>query len=270
MKKKILTLQTTIFIFDSGLGGITIFNYIKNIFLNINFIYLLDNKYFPYGNKSKNFILQRLIKILQKISLFHNISLAIIACNTASITSLPELKKYFNFPIIGVTPVINLAIAKTKNQVIGFLATNTTLQNYKIRNKIYLLKKKYMIKMISSPKLVFLAERKLLGDKIILSEIKKIFFSWYKLKIFPDTIILGCTHFPLIKDELKIIFPKNIYFLDSKKYIIDKFKKLIQYNKNLLNIKKNILYYTKKNKDTNRIKNIFKNMNFHIFKKFKI
>ncbi|QJC34629.1 glutamate racemase [Enterobacteriaceae endosymbiont of Donacia crassipes] len=269
MKKEFLTSQTTVFIFDSGLGGITIYNYIKNIFLNINFIYLLDNKYFPYGNKSKNFILQRLIKILQKISLHHDITLVIIACNTASITSLPELKKYFSFPIIGVTPVIDLAITKTKNKIIGFLATNTTLQNYKIQNKIHLLKGKYIIKIISSPKLVFLAEQKLLGDKIILNEIKKIFFSWYKLKIFPDTIILGCTHFPLIKNELKIIFPKNIKFLDAKKYIIYKFKQLIKYNKNLSNTKKNIVYFTKIDKNINKIKNIFLKINFHMFKKFR-
>ncbi|QJC35407.1 glutamate racemase [Enterobacteriaceae endosymbiont of Donacia proxima] len=267
MTKNFLTSQTTIFIFDSGLGGITIYNYIKNIFLNINFIYLLDNKYFPYGNKSKNFILQRLIKILQKISLYHDISLVIIACNTASITSLPELKKYFSFPIIGVTPVIDLAIRKTNNKVIGFLATNTTLQNYKIQNKINLLKKKYIIKIISSPKLVFLAEQKLLGYEIILSEIKKIFFSWYKLKIFPDTIILGCTHFSLIINELKIVFPKNIIFLDAKQYIIYKFKQIIQYNKNLSDTKKNIVYYTKINRNISKIKNIFLKMNFHIFKK---
>ncbi|QJC34991.1 glutamate racemase [Enterobacteriaceae endosymbiont of Donacia piscatrix] len=269
MTKKSLTSQTTIFIFDSGLGGITIYNYIKNIFLNINFIYLLDNKYFPYGSKSKNFILQRLIRILQKISLYHDISLVIIACNTASITSLPELKEYFSFPIIGVTPVIDLAIKKTKNKVIGFLATNTTLQNYKIKNKINLLKEKYIIKIISSPKLVFLAEQKLLGYKIILSKIKKIFFPWYRLKIFPDTIILGCTHFPLIINELKIILPKNIKFLDAKKYITYKFKKIIKYNKNLLDIKKNIVYYTKINKDIGKIKNIFLKKNFHIFKKLK-
>ncbi|QJC33813.1 glutamate racemase [Enterobacteriaceae endosymbiont of Donacia provostii] len=268
MKNKILISKTTIFIFDSGLGGITIFNYIKNIFLNINFIYLLDNKYFPYGNKSKSFILKRLIKILNKISLNHNISLVIIACNTASVSSLPQLKKYFNFPIIGVTPVFDLAIKKTKNKVIGFLATNTTIQNYKVQNKINLLRKKYTIEIISSFKLVLLAEYKLLGYKIILNEIKKIFFSWYKLKIFPDTVILGCTHFPLIKKEIQNVFPKKIKFLDAKYFVIHKFKKIVKYNKNLLSKKKNIVYYTKIDKNINKIRNIFLKMNFHIFKKF--
>ncbi|QJC37857.1 glutamate racemase [Enterobacteriaceae endosymbiont of Donacia bicoloricornis] len=257
MKKKFLKSQNTIFIFDSGLGGITIFNYIKNIFLNINFIYLLDNKYFPYGNKSKNFILQRLIKILKKISNNYNITLAIIACNTASISSLPTIKNYFNFPIIGVTPAIDLATQKTKNNVIGFLATNTTLKNNKIKKKINFLSTKYKIKTISSSKLVFLAEKKLLGYKIIIDEIKKIFRSWYNFKIFPDTIILGCTHFPLILNELKIIFPKNIYFLDSKKDVILKYKENIDFNKIKIKKKENIVFYTKKNEYLKQIKLLF-------------
>ncbi|QJC35817.1 glutamate racemase [Enterobacteriaceae endosymbiont of Donacia sparganii] len=270
MKEIFLKSQITIFIFDSGLGGITIYNYIKNIFFNTNIIYLLDNKYFPYGNKSKNFILQRLIKILKKISNSYNISLAILACNTASVSSLPQIKKYFNFPIIGVTPVINLAIQKTKNNVIGFLATNTTLKNSKIQKKINFLNKKYIIKTISSSKLVFLAEKKLLGYKIIIDEIKKIFLSWFTLKIFPDTIILGCTHFPLIINELKTIFPKNISFLDSKKNILLKLKKIINYNEIISSKKKNIVFYTKTNKFINKIKFFFLKKGFTIISKLKI
>ncbi|QJC37445.1 glutamate racemase [Enterobacteriaceae endosymbiont of Donacia thalassina] len=260
--KKISLKQNTIFIFDSGLGGITIFNYIKNIFFNINFIYLLDNKYFPYGNKSSNFILKRLIKILEKISNNYNISLAIIACNTASVSSLPNIRNYFNFPIIGVTPAIDLAIKKTKNNVIGLLATHTTIKNNKIKEKINFLKKKYEIKIISSSKLVFLAEKKLLGYKIVINDIKKIFNSWFNLTIFPDTIILGCTHFPLILNELKIIFPQNTYFLDSKKNIVLKFKKNINSNKTILKKKNNIIFYTKKNKYINKIKILFLNQGF--------
>ncbi|QJC32998.1 glutamate racemase [Enterobacteriaceae endosymbiont of Donacia semicuprea] len=267
MNKILLNSKITIFIFDSGLGGISIFNYIKNFFLNINFIYLLDNKYFPYGNKSQKFIFQRLFKILKKISNNYNISLAIIACNTASVSTLPEIRKYFNFPIIGTTPVINLAVKKTKNNIIGFLATETTLKNSKIRKKINSLNKKFIIKTISSQKLVYLAEKKLLGYKIILNEIKKVFISWYNLNIYPDTIILGCTHFSLIINELRLILPKNIIFLDSKKKIFLKSKKLINYNKLILYSKKNLFFYTKENK---KLKIYFLNQNFKFIYKLKI
>ncbi|QJC38256.1 glutamate racemase [Enterobacteriaceae endosymbiont of Donacia marginata] len=270
MKQIFLRSQNTIFIFDSGLGGITIYNYIKSIFLNINFIYLLDNKYFPYGNKSKNFILQRLKKILKKISNYYNITLAVIACNTASVSSLPIIRNYFNFPIIGVTPVIDLAIKQTKNNVIGFLATNTTLKNFKIRKKINFLNKKYKIKTISSSKLVFLAEKKLLGYKIKINEIKKIFKSWDNFKIFPDTIILGCTHFPLILNELKTIFPKNIYFLDSKKSIILKFKKYLNYNQINVKKKENVVLYTEKSKYIKQIEFLFLKKGFKKISSFKI
>ncbi|QJC33407.1 glutamate racemase [Enterobacteriaceae endosymbiont of Donacia clavipes] len=269
MNKILLNSKITIFIFDSGLGGISIFNYIKNFFLNINFIYLLDNKYFPYGNKSKKFIFKRLFKILKKISNNYNISLAIIACNTASVSSLPKIRKYFNFPIIGATPVINLAIKKTKNNIIGFLATETTLKNSKIKKKIDSLNNKFIIKTISSQELVYLAEKKLLGHKIILDEIKKIFISWYN-HIYPDTIILGCTHFSLILNELKLILPKNIIFLDSKKKIFLKLKKLINYNKLILYTKKNFFFYTQENENIKKIKIYFLNQNFKYIYKLKI
>ncbi|QJC32596.1 glutamate racemase [Enterobacteriaceae endosymbiont of Donacia dentata] len=270
MNKILLESQITVFIFDSGLGGISIYNYIKNFFSNVNFIYLLDNKYFPYGDKSKKFIFNRLVQILKKVSDHHNISLAIIACNTASVSSLPKIRKYFNFPIIGIIPDINLAIKKTKNNVIGFLATKTTLKNLKIKKKINFFNNKFTIKTISSQKLVFAAEKKLLGYKIVLDEIKKIFISWYNLNIFPDTIILGCTHFSLIINELKEIFPSNTIFLDSKKKIFLKLRKLISYNKLILYTKKNFVLYTKENKNIKKVKFYFLNQNFKFIYKLKI
>ncbi|QJC31776.1 glutamate racemase [Enterobacteriaceae endosymbiont of Donacia tomentosa] len=270
MKKNLLESKITIFIFDSGLGGVTILKYIKEVFFNVNFIYLLDNKYFPYGNKSQHFILQRLIQILKKISYYYNISLAIIACNTASVSSFPQIKKYFNFPILGIFPVINLAIKNTQNKIIGLLATDTTLKNLQIKKKIKFFSKNYTIETLSSKKLVFLAEKKLLGYKLILNEIKKIFVSWFNLTKFPDTIILGCTHFPLIINELKVILPKNIKFVDSKKDIIINLINLEKKIKFVSNQKQNIVFYTQQNSYIKKTKLYFLNNGFNSFQEIKI
>ncbi|QJC30081.1 glutamate racemase [Enterobacteriaceae endosymbiont of Plateumaris sericea] len=270
MNKILLKSQITIFIFDSGVGGISIYNQIKKIFPEIYFIYLLDNQFFPYGIKSKNYIFKRCIKILKQISYYYHFSLAIIACNTASVSSLPIIQNYFSFPIIGVTPVINDAINKTNNGVIGIVATKTTLENYSIKKKIKYYSKNYIIKTLSSKKLVLLSEEKIQGLNISLKQIKKIFNPWYKLKNFPDTIVLGCTHFPLIINELKKILPENITFLYSNDYIISEINKIITNNRFSFNIQKNIILYTKHNLKIEKIKKYLFHLGFNVFKKFKI
>ncbi|QJC29641.1 glutamate racemase [Enterobacteriaceae endosymbiont of Plateumaris pusilla] len=270
MNKILLKPKITIFIFDSGVGGISIYNQIKKKFPEIYFIYLLDNQFFPYGIKSKNCIFKRCIKILKKVSYQYHFSLAIIACNTASVSSIPMIQNYFSFPIIGVTPVIKYSINKTNNGVIGIVATKTTLEHYSIKKKIKYFSKNYIIETISSKKLVLLAEDKIQGFNISLKKIKKIFNPWYKLKIFPDTIILGCTHFPLIIDELKETLPKNIKFLDSKIDIISKIQKIITNHKFLFSIQKNFILYTKYTLKIVKIKKYLLNQGFNFFKKFKI
>ncbi|QJC29196.1 glutamate racemase [Enterobacteriaceae endosymbiont of Plateumaris rustica] len=270
MNKILLQNNITIFIFDSGVGGISIYNQIKKFFPKINFIYLLDNKFFPYGIKSKNFIYKRCIKILKKISFHYHISLVIIACNTASVSSFPMIQKYFSFPIIGITPVIKDSINTTNNGVIGIIATKTTLENYYIKKEIKYFQKNYIIEFLSSKKLVFLAEEKIQGLNISLKQIKKIFKPWYKLKKFPDTIVLGCTHFSLIIDELKQILPKNIKFLNSNTYIISEMKKIMVNYKFLFNLQKNIILYTKYTIKIKKIKRYLINQGFNFFKKIKI
>ncbi|QJC28302.1 glutamate racemase [Enterobacteriaceae endosymbiont of Plateumaris braccata] len=262
--------KITIFIFDSGVGGISVYSQIKKIFPEIHFIYLLDNKFFPYGIKSKNYIYKRCVKILKKISYHYYISLAIIACNTASVSSIPIIQNYFSFPIIGVTPVIKDSINITNNGVIGIIATKTTLENYYVKNKIEDFRQNCIIEVLSSQELVFLSEKKIQGLNISLKKIKKIFQPWYNLKIFPDTIILGCTHFPLILDELKKILPKNIKFLDSSIYILSKIKKIITKNKFLFNTQKNIILYTKYTVKIKKIKKYLISQGFNFFKKIKI
>ncbi|MGP1930172.1 MAG: glutamate racemase, partial [Arsenophonus sp. ET-DL12-MAG3] len=119
----IKTTQQTILIFDSGIGGLSIYYEVKRLLPDLHYIYVFDNDAFPYGEKSAEFIIKRIIQIIDQIQKKQTLAIAIIACNTASTVSLPILRAYFKFPIIGVVPAIKPAIKLTRNGVIGLLAT---------------------------------------------------------------------------------------------------------------------------------------------------
>ncbi|WP_168895697.1 glutamate racemase [Enterobacteriaceae endosymbiont of Macroplea mutica] len=270
---KILCLsQLNIFIFDSGIGGLSIFNFIKNKFQNINFIYLLDNAYFPYGNKSKSFIQKRLLKILLTISYKYNITLAIIGCNTASVSSLPYIRRYFNFPIIGISPMFDKAIKTTKNNVIGIIATHTTINNIHIQKKIHFINtnKQYLILSLASQRLVYFAEQKIAGKNNSIKILYDIFDKWYNLPVFPDSIILGCTHFLFIKNELKKVFPRHTIFIDSNHEVLAQLQKIIPPTYQKYYLQKNIFLYTKKTLKIKYLKKYIYNIGFHFTKKIKI
>ncbi|WP_168920564.1 glutamate racemase [Enterobacteriaceae endosymbiont of Macroplea appendiculata] len=270
---KILCLsQLNIFIFDSGIGGLSIYNFIKNKFQNINFIYLLDNAYFPYGNKSKSFIQKRLLKILFNVSYKYNITLAIIGCNTASVSSLPYIRRYFNFPIIGISPMFDKAIKTTKNNVIGIIATNTTINNVHIQKKINLINtnRQYLILSLASQRLVYFAEQKITGKNNSIKILYDIFNTWYHLPVFPDSIILGCTHFLFIKDELKKIFPIHTIFIDSNHEVLLQLQKIIQPTSQKYHLQKNIFLYTKKTLKIKCLKDYIHDIGFHFSTKIKL
>ncbi len=260
-KKKII-------IIDSGIGGLYIY---KNInFYKNNYIYVMDNYGFPYGNKNYLYILNRILNIINYLKKIYKIILLIIACNTASIITYKYIKKKFKFPIIGTFPNIKKSIKKTKNNLILLLGTYITINSSYINNIIINIKKKKIIKIYSS-KLVKISEKKIkFNKKINTNIIKNIIFLKLKKKN-PDTIIIGCTHFGFIKKELKKIFLKKITFIDNIKEIK---KKIIKY-KNLTNNKnkktKNLFFYTKKE----NFKKIFilklkKKYKFNYLKKIKI
>ncbi len=263
-----------IIIIDSGIGGLSILK--KIISIKINYIYIMDNYGFPYGNKNYIYIANRIYKILLFLSKKYNIIFTIIACNTASITILNYIKKKFNFPIFGILPNIKKAIKKTKNNLILLLGTYITINSNYINNIIKKISNKIKIIKLYSSKLVNYAEKKIKYNfKIKNKYIKNIIIKKNKKKINPDTLIIGCTHFSFLKKEFKNIFNKNIYiieYINKIKKKIYKYIKLLNNKKKKIKIKKkNYFLYTKKQKFNNKfikkIKNIYK---INILKKIKI
>lgn len=210
--------KPTVLILDSGFGGLFIYKILQNIFPNIFYLYFFDNKFFPYGERSEAFIIHRVILIITTIFKQYQFDLVIIACNTISVVALKILRTQFTFPIVGIMPEIILSTKYTKNKIIGVLATPRTINNNNLLNLINFFSYQYTILLLGTSKLVRLAESKVYGNSIIQEELKDIFTPWLKLKQFPDTLVLGCTHFSLLKQELIEMLPVVKYIIDSEIY----------------------------------------------------
>ena len=205
----------TILIIDSGVGGLSVYDEIAKLLPTARYLYVFDNAGFPYGTKEESFIIERVVKITQQMADSYPIALAVIACNTASTITLPRLRETFSFPVIGVVPAIKPAAQLTRNGVVGLLATQGTIR----REYTYELIKQFatdcQIEMLGASSLVELAERKLHRQDVNLNEVKAAVMDWLRLPKIPDTIVLGCTHFPLLKEELQQVFPSETIFVDS-------------------------------------------------------
>ncbi|AAO27207.1 glutamate racemase [Buchnera aphidicola str. Bp (Baizongia pistaciae)] len=255
-----MNLKNYIIIFDSSLGGLSIYKQIKKKFPYMNYIYVCDNKNFPYGEKDEIFILKRSIKIISTITKKITTILVILACNTITVTSLTTLKNFFNFPIIGVIPNLNKARKITKNNIIGLLGTKITIHHYYIQNHISLFVPKYKIKLLANNTLVKIAEQKIKNQLISTKNIKFILEPLLKKHNMPDTLILGCTHFSFLKEEIKKIFPKKIQIIDSKVHIPKNISTILA--RNLKTTNNNIAFFSKKIITTKTIHYLLKKYNF--------
>lgn len=204
----------TVLVFDSGIGGLSIYNEIYNKIPYLRYIYAFDNEMFPYGDKSSEFLIKRVSHIIDTIIESYSIDLAVIACNTASTICLPSLRSKFSFPIVGVVPAIKPASIITKNKCIGLLATKATIQRAYTSNLIKEFAPDCNVKLLGLSELAYIAENKLQGIAVDMQQLEMLMQPWLNLPVIPDTIVLGCTHYPFIKDELKLLFP-NTTFIDS-------------------------------------------------------
>ncbi|XBC41752.1 MAG: glutamate racemase [Buchnera aphidicola (Kaburagia rhusicola rhusicola)] len=261
------SMKCNVLIFDSGLGGLSIYKKIKHRFPNVNYVYACDNNEFPYGEKKELFIIKRCFKIISIISNNVNITAVILACNTASITSLLTLQNHFPFPIIGIIPDIEKSVKVTKNKIIGLLATKTTIHHCNIQNKILSFYPNITIKTLHNPELVVMAEKKLKYNFLEIKNIKNILKPWLISPQIPDTIILGCTHFYFLKHEIKSLFLKKTKVIDSNIVIP---KKLCKILKNSIITNKNIAFFSKDIKNNIRLLRLFNKYNFTKFKKLNL
>ncbi len=204
-----------IVIFDSGVGGLSIYQEIKQTMPGLDVIYCSDTAAFPYGAKSEEAVIERTSYCLGELARQYKPSLAVIACNTASTISLPRVRKELSFPVVGVVPAIKTASEHSVKRIIGLLATPGTVERDYTDQLIEDFASDCQVIRVGSGELVHLAEQYLRGQAIQPETLKAVVEPFFRNGQSPDAIVLGCTHFPLLKDALDAVVPESVQWLDS-------------------------------------------------------
>jgi glutamate racemase len=213
-------------IFDSGVGGLSVLHEILRVRPNLSFVYVADNAGLPYGDKTPEWLQHRVSAVIATSLQFYTPKLVVIACNTASTLVLPQIRSEIPWPVVGVVPAIKPAAALSKNRVIGLLATPGTVKRVYTDGLIQDFAKDCHVIRVGSSRLVDLVERKLRGEALPLDELKTICQPFMESTPIPDTIVLGCTHFPLVPAELQAVLP-GIKLVDSGTAIAQRVQTLL-------------------------------------------
>lgn len=205
--------QRPIGIFDSGIGGLTVFEKIKKQLPNEDLIYLGDTARVPYGSKSKEvicrFSLHNVLFLLEK-----KVKAIVVACNTASALALDFLRVYFQIPIIGVIePGAKAAAQKSQNGQIGVIGTQATIRSQAYPQKLKNLDGNIKVFDQACPLFVGLVEQNWLDGPLVIPIIQKYLAPLIQNKI--DTLVLGCTHYPLLAPAIGKVLGDQVAIIDS-------------------------------------------------------
>jgi len=200
-------------LFDSGVGGLTVLRQLQDALPAENLLYLGDTARVPYGTKSERTVI-RYAEACADVLLQHGIKILVVACNTASAFALPALQKKLGIPVLGVVePGARAAAAATRNGHIGVIATGGTINSRAYQNAITRLKPEATVYAQACPLLVALAEEGWtegeVPEKIVAHYLAPL------LNEKMDTLVLGCTHYPLLKPVIRKLCGDSIRLIDS-------------------------------------------------------
>jgi glutamate racemase len=232
-------------IFDSGIGGLTVVKEVNRLLPDEKIIYFGDTARVPYGTKSKETIIQYSLQIAYFL-LRKKIKMLVVACNSASSVSIPTLRRHFHIPIIGVIePGAKAAVTQTKNKRIGITGTLGTVKSNSYKKAIHRYSNNYKIFQQACSLFVLLAEDGW-NKNHIAQAVSDEYLKNLKTQNI-DTLVLGCTHYPLLKDVIQTSVGKKVKLIDSGvetakevKYILEK-KKLL--NKHKLTKREHSIFY---------------------------
>ncbi|MBP6913098.1 MAG: glutamate racemase [Candidatus Levybacteria bacterium] len=199
-------------IFDSGVGGLTVLSEIEKLLPEENFIYLADQAFAPYGKRTISELQER-TKRVSKFLIEKNVKLIVVACNTASTSSIKYLRKNFPVPFIGVVPVIKTLASVSETKKTAVLATPITTKSIYLDLLISEFGQDITVYKVGDTGLEGIIEKGDLSDPKISIILKKHIDPLKKLGV--DTIALGCTHYPFLRDALQKTAGENVKILDS-------------------------------------------------------
>ena len=204
-------------IFDSGVGGLSVVREIRGLLPDLQMTYVADDNFRPYGEKTETELKARLSGLLPILTETVDPDIIVIACNTASTTALNNIRAVVDRPVIGVVPAIKPAAEISRTKTIAVLGTPGTVRRKYVDSLIENFAADCHVILQGSVNLVDIAERKLAGEAVPLD--------WIKSEIAPmfegrrgadiDAVVLACTHFPLLRDELKASVKQSVRWIDS-------------------------------------------------------
>ncbi len=238
-----------VLVFDSGVGGLSVVQSVLERLPGVRIVYVADDAAFPYGTKSPEVLRQRVLDVVLPQQQVYRPDLVVVACNTASTMVLPDLRSRLTIPVVGVVPAIKPAAAQSRTHCIGLLATPATVNRPYTDQLLRDFAHNCGVVRVGSSRLVEIAEDYLRGDSVDEREVAQIVrplfasqFSAGEVAHWPqgpsdhtdnhphtmvDVVVLGCTHFPLLRDLLVRIAPRPMTWIDSGAAIASRVEQLL-------------------------------------------
>lgn len=205
----------SVLVFDSGLGGLTVLREVARQRPDLHLHYAADDAAFPYGRLDNETLVRRVVDVIGRLIERFDPTLVVIACNTASTLALPALRKRFAIPFVGTVPAIKPACARSKTKRVSVLATPGTVKRDYTHTLVHDFGGGCQVELVGSEQLASIAEAVLRGesvaDDVIAAEIRPCFIDG---PARTDTIVLACTHYPLIIDRLERLAPWPVAWVD--------------------------------------------------------
>jgi glutamate racemase len=214
-----MSASQTILVFDSGLGGLTVLREIVKARPDARYIYVADDAFFPYGHHGEEQIIARVVPLIGELITAHAPDLILIACNTASTLVMSHLRAAYTVPFVGTVPAIKPACARSKTKRVSVLGTKGTVKREYTQGLIRDFAQGCQVTLVGSADLAALAEAALNGgdisDEAITAEIAPCFVEdGGDSSVRTDTVVLACTHFPLLMDRLVALAPWPVDWID--------------------------------------------------------
>lgn len=208
--------HSTILVFDSGLGGLTVLREIVKARPDASYVYVADDAFFPYGLHSEDEIIARVVPLVGELISAHAPDLVVIACNTASTLVMSHLRAAYPVPFVGTVPAIKPACARSRTKRVSVLGTKGTVKREYTQALIRDFAQGCEVKLVGSAHLASLAEAALRGETIsdqsIRDEILPCFVEDEIART--DSVVLACTHYPLLLDRLIELAPWPVEWID--------------------------------------------------------
>ena len=205
-----------ILLFDSGMGGLTVASAVAKQLPEAHLIYSADNAGFPYGAWKEKPLVERIRRVMGALIERAKPDVVVVACNTASTIAIADLRANFTQPLVGTVPAIKPAAAQTKSNIIGVLATPGTVNREYTHSLIHTYAYHCKVFLHGAPRLAEIAEQKLRGHAVDMAELADEIAPVFRKRDGgrTDVVVLGCTHYPLLTEEIAKVAPWDVIYID--------------------------------------------------------